>query len=309
MHLDKAIFAGKNQIKTTVIKGTTINWFRKDPEDQAMEAILVTQSPKSWAEWTDGKGPYVHEGEEIHYLLDGELVDYYDGHEYHLKEGDYFYFQGMKPHTWMNPGERFARMLIVVAPTLAARTDYYDHLSPEDREYAYRRMKEFGIKPPEEKPTRKPSEITKGPMLVRKNDFERQEVGHVTAELPTPGVRDQEAEICLVTVDPKSLFEWTDGKGPFRHEGEEFLYVVSGTINARVGSETRILENGDYVYFPGIIPHRFENIGDSPAQMMIGESPPIVVRPDYYDHLSPEDREYAYRRMKEFGIKPPEEKP
>ena len=307
--MDKPVFVEKNQTKTLMIKGTSIHWFRENPEDQAMEPILITQSPRSSAEWTDGKGPYVHEGEEIHYVLRGKLVDYYDGREYLLEEGDYFYFQGMKPHSWMNPGDETAQVLIVVAPTLAARIDYYDHLSPQDREYAFKQMREFGIRPPEGNAKTKAEPITKEPLLVRKSDFQRQRVGKVTAEFPTPGVRDQEAEICIVTVDPRSLFEWTDGRGPFRHAGEEFLYIVSGVAKADVGNQTRVLNSGDYVYFPGTVPHRFQNIGDLPAKIVIGESPPIVVRPDYYDHLSPEDREYAYKRMKEFNIEPPRDKP
>lgn len=150
--MDEPVFVTKNQRKTLVVKGTSIHWFRENPEDQAMEPILITQSPKSSAEWTDGKGPYVHEGEEIHYVLQGKLVDYYDGHEYDLQEGDYFYFQGMRPHTWMNPTEQDAEVLIVVAPTLTARVDYYDHLGSEDCEYAYKRMREFGIEPPKDRP-------------------------------------------------------------------------------------------------------------------------------------------------------------
>jgi len=309
MTLKKAIFVKKNEVKTIRVEGTSIHLFRENAEDQVMEPVIITQAPKTSGEWTDGRGPFLHEGEELHFILQGKLIDVYDGRGYLLEEGDYFYFHGMKPHIWKNPGEEPAKVFIVVAPTLTARIDYYDHLSPGDREYAYKRMREFGIKPPEEKPKVKRGKISKEPVLVRRKDYQRQTVEQVIIDFPTLGVRDQYVELCVVSVGPKAPLEWTDGRGPFRHDGEEFVYILEGTVKGRIGDEVRVLEAGDYAYWPGIVPHRFENVGETTAKILIGESPPISVRPDYYDHLSPGDREYAYKRMREFGIKPPEEKP
>lgn len=255
-----------------------------------MEPMLITQAPRSWAEWLDGKGPYVHEGEEIHYGVKGTIVDVCHDHEYYVEQGDYFYFQGPKPHTWHNPGKEPATLFIVLAPALSDRTRYY--LSSKDSELGERTQVQR-------------ENTAKAPVLVKRKDFQSHTVAHTTIDFPTAGVKDQMAEIIVQTTGPKARFEYTDGRGPFRHAGEEFLYVLEGALRAKIGNEVRVLDTGDYTYFPGTIAHEFENTGETPVKTLIGESPPITVRPDYYDHLNPDDREYAYKRMREFGITPP----
>jgi transcriptional regulator with XRE-family HTH domain len=47
--------------------------------------------------------PFVHEGEECVHLLDGELLIYIDGDEYHLTEGDSITYDPMVPHWYRNP--------------------------------------------------------------------------------------------------------------------------------------------------------------------------------------------------------------
>jgi len=287
--LERALFVKSQEIKTIQAGPTSIHVFHENAEDLAMEPMMITQTPRSWAEWLDGKGPSVHEGEEIHYGVKGTIVDVCHDREYYLEQGDYFYFQGPKPHTWHNPGREPARLFIILAPALSART----------------RMREFGARSPEERTQVQRENITKAPVLVRRKDFQSHTVAQTTIDFPTPGVKDQKAEIIVQTTGPKARFEYTDGRGPFRHEGEEFLYVLEGALKAKIGNEVRVLDTGDYTYFPGTIPHEFENTGETPVKTLIGESPPITVRPDYYDHLNPEDREYAYKRMREFGITPP----
>lgn len=40
------------------------------------------------------------------------------------------------------------------------------------------------------------------------------------------------------------------------HEGEEFIYVLSGAITLEYGSDTHRLDQGDSVYYDSIVPHR-----------------------------------------------------
>ena len=40
------------------------------------------------------------------------------------------------------------------------------------------------------------------------------------------------------------------------HEGEEFLFILSGTVMLEYGSETYELNQGDSVYYDSIVPHR-----------------------------------------------------
>ena len=40
------------------------------------------------------------------------------------------------------------------------------------------------------------------------------------------------------------------------HEGEEFIYVISGNLALDYGSQSQVLHEGDSVYYDSIVPHR-----------------------------------------------------
>jgi mannose-6-phosphate isomerase-like protein (cupin superfamily) len=302
----KTTFVMKNEMKTVKAGGTSIRSLQLDAEDQSIESFVITQAPHTDGELPAfGEGPFVHEGEEHHLVLKGSIVETYDGREFKLEEGDYFYFQGLKPHSWRNTGEQETRMFVFYAPRLTAHVHYFDHLNSKDRDVAYQRMRDFGISPPDKVLSPDLRKITKSPFVVRKREFKSETVAKTIIEFPTPNVKDQVAELCTQTTGPKARFEYLDGRGPFRHEGEELLYSLSGTLKMRVGTESRNMTEGDLVYFSGLFPHEFENAGDTPMKCILVESPPITVRPDYYDHLSGADREYALQCMKKYGMTPP----
>jgi len=50
-----------------------------------------------------------------------------------------------------------------------------------------------------------------------------------------------------------------------RHAGHEWAYLVSGVLQVRIGFDEFVLESGDSISFDSTIPHRLENIGDTPA--------------------------------------------
>jgi transcriptional regulator with XRE-family HTH domain len=50
------------------------------------------------------------------------------------------------------------------------------------------------------------------------------------------------------------------------HEGEEFIYVLEGSIQVRYGSETIRLGTGDSVYYDSIVPHLVSS--EAPARVL-----------------------------------------
>jgi quercetin dioxygenase-like cupin family protein len=52
------------------------------------------------------------------------------------------------------------------------------------------------------------------------------------------------------------------------HEGEEFIYVLSGRLSIEYGMERYELEQGDSVYYDSIVPHRVLAAGEKPAQIV-----------------------------------------
>jgi len=61
-------------------------------------------------------GMIAHVGEEIGYLIDGELELEVDGQRFLLGPGDSFHFESDRPHGYRNPGSREARVLWVNTP-------------------------------------------------------------------------------------------------------------------------------------------------------------------------------------------------
>lgn len=64
------------------------------------------------------------------------------------------------------------------------------------------------------------------------------------------------------------------GKHEIRHDGEECGLVLSGRLKVTVAGETRILGPGDAYYFDSSYPHRFENPGPEPCELIAACSPP-----------------------------------
>jgi len=52
------------------------------------------------------------------------------------------------------------------------------------------------------------------------------------------------------------------------HEGEEFLYVLSGEIELLYGKDSYVLKEGDSIYYDSIVAHHVHASGDAPARIL-----------------------------------------
>jgi transcriptional regulator with XRE-family HTH domain len=59
------------------------------------------------------------------------------------------------------------------------------------------------------------------------------------------------------------------GRTDFQHEGEEFLYVLEGTLEFIFREKRFILEKGDSAYFESGFPHGGRSLGEVPARIVI----------------------------------------
>jgi len=77
--------------------------------------------------------------------------------------------------------------------------------------------------------------------------------------------RDKKAEPFMVTVEPKK-----DSGEPVlhSHEGQEFNYMVSGTMEFYLDNNIYELNEGDSVYFDSGIPHAMKAVGNQPAKFI-----------------------------------------
>ena len=54
----------------------------------------------------------------------------------------------------------------------------------------------------------------------------------------------------LVTLEPSETEEERS-----THDGQEFIFVVQGQMEVRLGEEIHILEPGDSIYYDSTVPH------------------------------------------------------
>ena len=59
----------------------------------------------------------------------------------------------------------------------------------------------------------------------------------------------------------------------FEHEGEEFIFVLSGKVEWQAGGEKVILAPGDSIYFDSRLPHRGRGLGGEASALVVAYSP------------------------------------
>ena len=52
------------------------------------------------------------------------------------------------------------------------------------------------------------------------------------------------------------------------HEGEEFVYVLSGEIEISYGSEKYIISEGDSIYYESVVSHHVHSANNKPARIL-----------------------------------------
>ena len=55
----------------------------------------------------------------------------------------------------------------------------------------------------------------------------------------------------------------------YRHEGEEFLYVIKGNVEVRVGEDQNLLKKGETLHFNSGTTHKLLNLGDQEAKLLV----------------------------------------
>ena len=55
----------------------------------------------------------------------------------------------------------------------------------------------------------------------------------------------------------------------FRHEGEEFVYVLKGKVEVDVGENINTLKTGDSLHFNSGIKHDLKNVGKEDAELIV----------------------------------------
>ena len=63
--------------------------------------------------------------------------------------------------------------------------------------------------------------------------------------------------------------EKSHGGVGFQHEGEEFVYVLEGTVEVQVGDHVNKLKKGDSLHFNSGVKHDLRNTGKADAELIV----------------------------------------
>ncbi|QQD84608.1 MULTISPECIES: helix-turn-helix domain-containing protein [Jeotgalicoccus] len=83
-----------------------------DFENRALENYLIEIPSGSSNETVR------HVGEEMYYLIEGNLTVYVNNKKYELEKNDVIHFPSNIPHHYENNGDKVAKILCVITPTL-----------------------------------------------------------------------------------------------------------------------------------------------------------------------------------------------
>lgn len=81
----------------------------------------------------------------------------------------------------------------------------------------------------------------------------------------TPGAEQKHLRAFQVTIDPGRDHKMVE----YKHEGEEFVHVLRGEVEIKVGEELHTLKRGNSLHFEGSIPHHLRNPSGQKADLIV----------------------------------------
>jgi quercetin dioxygenase-like cupin family protein len=81
----------------------------------------------------------------------------------------------------------------------------------------------------------------------------------------TPGAEDKHLWAYLVALEPKKQHEMV----AYKHEGEEFMYVLEGRVEVTVGEEAHELKKGQTIHFNSGVNHNLRNLSSKDSKLIV----------------------------------------
>ncbi|MCG6879046.1 MAG: cupin domain-containing protein [Deltaproteobacteria bacterium] len=78
-----------------------------------------------------------------------------------------------------------------------------------------------------------------------------------------PHKKDRHMEPFLVSLEPSESDEERSA-----HDGQEFIYVLEGAMEVRLGEEVYVLDPGDSIYYDSTVPHLVKNHGKDVTRIL-----------------------------------------
>lgn len=81
----------------------------------------------------------------------------------------------------------------------------------------------------------------------------------------TPDADDKHLWAYLVTLDPKKEHEMV----AYQHDGEEFMFVIDGKVEVKVGEDIHVIKKGEHVHFNSGIQHHLRNLSSKISTLIV----------------------------------------
>jgi transcriptional regulator with XRE-family HTH domain len=81
----------------------------------------------------------------------------------------------------------------------------------------------------------------------------------------TPDAEDKHLWAYLVTLDPKKEHEMV----AYKHEGEEFVYVLDGRVEIKVGEDVNTVRKGGSLHFNSSHSHNLKNLSSKQSKLLV----------------------------------------
>lgn len=81
----------------------------------------------------------------------------------------------------------------------------------------------------------------------------------------TPGAEKKHMKAFLVTINPEQAHKMVE----YHHEGEEFIYVLQGTLEITVGENISVLNQGETIHFNSVITHKLKNLSQEKTSLIV----------------------------------------
>jgi transcriptional regulator with XRE-family HTH domain len=81
----------------------------------------------------------------------------------------------------------------------------------------------------------------------------------------TPGAEQKHLRAFRITIDPRRDHKMIE----YKHEGEEFVYVLRGEVEIKVGEDLHPMKRGDSLHFEASIPHHLRNPSAQKTELIV----------------------------------------
>jgi quercetin dioxygenase-like cupin family protein len=81
----------------------------------------------------------------------------------------------------------------------------------------------------------------------------------------TPGAEDSHLWAYMITLEPEKIHENVE----YKHEGEEFVYVLEGRVELTVGERVSVLKKGGSLHFNSGVSHQLKNLSTKKSKLIV----------------------------------------